>query len=70
MDRIRTGVSVFCVVLLGGLYAASQAAALNGPEAAAAYSRWIDRPWMHAVAASLLLGSLALAVFGKRAEGQ
>lgn len=60
---------MLCVALLGGLYAASQVAVFKGREEAVAYSRWIDQPWMMALAALLLVSALILAFVGRRAEG-
>lgn len=61
--------SVLCVALLGGLYAASQVAVFRGREDAVAYAHWIDQPWMKALAALLLLSALILAFVGREAEG-
>lgn len=66
LDRVRLGLSVLSVALLGGLYAASQLAVLQGRDQAMAYSHWIDQPWMQVLAALILLSALVLAFVGRK----
>jgi FtsH-binding integral membrane protein len=67
MKTVRNALSLIVVILLGGGYAASQAAVLQGR--AVEYARQIDQPAVHFLALVLFIGCIVLAFFPER-EGE
>lgn len=65
---VRWLVSIGSVLVLGGLYVASQRAVLLGPEEAHAYALWVDSSAMKAVSAILLLSAAAFSFVPDRDE--